>query len=46
MNKEEYIDAINNYWLGECGGENVGWVIRRSLILIRSLIKTALLAKN
>lgn len=24
MNKEEYIDAINNYWLGECGGENVG----------------------
>lgn len=24
MNKEDYIDAINNYWLGECGGENVG----------------------
>lgn len=24
MKKEDYIDAINNYWLGECGGENVG----------------------
>lgn len=24
MKKEDYIDAINNFWLGDCGGENVG----------------------
>ena len=24
MNKEDYIDAINNYWLGDCGGDAAG----------------------
>ena len=24
MNKEDYIDAINNFWLGDCGGDTVG----------------------